>query len=168
MSEDARPKRPWKRWALEIGVVLAIFFAFRAWQTWDAPSGPAPALRGHLLDGAPYALAAEGAPVLVHFWATWCGVCQAEEDNIVAVARDHRVITVATRSGQTAQVAGYMRERGLDFSVLEDPTGAIARGWGVRAFPTSFVLDGEGNIRHVEVGYTSTLGLRARLWLAGF
>ena len=39
--------------------------------------------------------------------------------------------------------------------------------WGVRAVPASFVVDGTGQIRYVEVGYTTGIGLRLRLWLAG-
>ena len=37
----------------------------------------------------------------------------------------------------------------------------------VSTFPTSFGVDPDGQIRSVEVGYTSTFGLRARLWMAG-
>ena len=51
-------------------------------------------------------------------------------------------------------------------AALRDPAGRIARSFGVRAFPTSFFVDGEGQIQAREVGYTSTLGLRGRLWLA--
>jgi hypothetical protein len=48
-----------------------------------------------------------------------------------------------------------------------DEDGAVARRWGVKAYPTTFYLDAAGVIRHVEVGYTTTLGMRARLALAG-
>jgi alkyl hydroperoxide reductase subunit AhpC len=50
--------------------------------------------------------------------------------------------------------------------IVLDPDGRLARAWGVRSLPTSFVVDREGEIRTVEVGYTTELGLRARLWLA--
>ncbi|MBC7173859.1 MAG: protein disulfide oxidoreductase [Polyangiaceae bacterium] len=118
-------------------------------------------------DGALIELArAPGEPVLVHFWATWCGVCRAEEGTIDALADDHRVITIATQSGGAAEVGRYLSERGLDFPTVVDPHGEIARRWGVSAFPTSFVIDADGAIRNIEVGYTTSLGLRARLALA--
>lgn len=169
MAKEATPKkkRPWWRTAIEIGVIVAIFFGFRAWQQRGVPRGEAPALSATTLAGELVDLQGMDAPVLVHFWATWCGVCAAEEGNIDSVAEDHRVITVASQSGPTEQVARYMERRGLGFPVVNDPSAGIAHRWGVHAFPTSFVVDPDGQIRSVEVGYTSTLGLRARLWMAG-
>lgn len=110
---------------------------------------------------------ASGEPVLVHFWATWCGVCRAEQGTIDALARDHRVITVASQSGGLGELGSYMSENTLSFTVVPDPRGQLASRWGVRAYPTSFVVGPDGSVRSVEVGYTTSLGLRARLWLAG-
>ena len=104
--------------------------------------------------------------MLVHFWATWCPVCRAEQDTIEALAKDHPTVTVAMQSGAAAVVAEHLNKEALSFPVLNDPDGAISAEWGVRAVPTSFVVDGAGQIRFVEVGYTTGLGLRLRLWLA--
>ncbi|MGC4117189.1 MAG: hypothetical protein QM765_22035 [Myxococcales bacterium] len=43
----------------------------------------------------------------------------------------------------------------------------LARAWGVNAFPTSFFVGKDGEIRFVETGYTTELGMRLRLALAG-
>ena len=51
--------------------------------------------------------------------------------------------------------------------MIVDSTDALAKRYGIRAFPTSFVLDADEDIRQVEVGYTTEFGLRARMWLAG-
>lgn len=159
-----RASKHW-RWVRE--VVIAIVFAVRLYQQRDLPSGRAPALSGSALDGTRVSLDDyRGKPVLLHFWASWCGVCSAEQGNIDAVASDLPVLSVASHSGSAQQVAAYVSEHGIKSRVIVDESSALARRFGVRAYPTSFVLDAEGEIRHVEVGYTTELGLRARMWLA--
>jgi thiol-disulfide isomerase/thioredoxin len=156
------------RRAGEALVVLALILGIRAWQQSGIASGPAPVLAGVQLDGKPVALTAfAGRPVLVHFWATWCPICSAEQGSIDALARDTPVITVAMQSGERDAVVQHLRNEALSFPVLNDPDGVIAAQWGVRAVPASFVVDGAGQIRFVEVGYTTGIGLRLRLWLAG-
>jgi thiol-disulfide isomerase/thioredoxin len=160
--------RRWLRRAGEVVLLLALILAVRAWQQSGVASGPAPALTGTLLDGKPATLKAfAGRPVLVHFWATWCPICRAEQGSIDDLARRIPVITVAMQSGERNAVAEYLRKEALSFPVLNDPDAAIARQWGVRAVPASFIVDGAGQIRYVEVGYTTGVGLRLRWWLAG-
>ena len=158
------------RLAVEVLVVLAIILGIRMWQQQDVASGLAPPLAGVLLDGkGNFSLASKsGQPVLVHFWATWCAVCRAEQGSIEALAKDYPVITVAMQSGAAEVVAAYLNKEALSFPVLNDPDGTIAAQWGTRAVPASFVVDGAGRIRFVEVGYTTGIGLRLRLWLAGW
>ena len=156
-------------WLRDLGIGLLLVAVVRVYQQRNLASGPAPALAGIDLAGTSQSLQAyRGAPVLLHFWATWCGVCKIEQSNIDALAGDLPVLSVASRSGTTSQVAEYVRTHAVAPSVISDPDGALARRFGVGAFPTTFVLDGDGRIRHAEVGYSSELGLRARMWLARF
>ncbi len=153
-----------RRWLLEIGLLLLVFFGVRAWMTQDLAAGPTPPLNGLTLDGQPVQLAGD-QPVLVHFWATWCPVCRTQEGTIDAIARDHRVITVALQSGEAAELRHHLEAEGLSLTVIPDPEGRIAAAWGVTGVPASFVVR-DGTIRFREKGYTSGPGLRARLWLA--
>jgi thiol-disulfide isomerase/thioredoxin len=163
--------RAWKRWPLlrDLAVIAAIVLVVRAYQQRNLPSGLAPALAGADLDGAAVELEDyRGKPVVLHFWATWCGVCKAEQHNLDAVAADLPVLSVASRSGDAAEVAAYVREHEVAPRVVNDPRGALAQRFGVRAFPTTFIVNASGEIEHAEVGYTTELGLRARMWLASF
>jgi peroxiredoxin len=167
-SPEVPRKRRWRRWVRDIALLLLVLVAVQWWQTRDAPSGPAPALTGQLLDGRLVSLADyRGRPVLVYFWATWCPVCRLSQGSIDALAQDHAVLAVASNSGDAAEIAAFMREEGLSFPVLLDEAGDLGRRWQVRGVPTSFVVDAAGHIAHVAVGYTTGIGLRARLWLAG-
>ncbi|MDD2914038.1 MAG: protein disulfide oxidoreductase [Gallionella sp.] len=150
-------------------VCVAIVLGIRAWQKRDTVSGQAPALQGITLAGQNYSLPAHpGHPVLVHFWATWCPVCRAEQGSIAAIAHDNpNVITVAMQSGKSEEIAKYMKEQGVDFPVVNDADGNLSSAWGITGVPASFIIAPDGQIRYVEVGYTTGIGLRLRLWLAG-
>jgi thiol-disulfide isomerase/thioredoxin len=153
------------RQLLLVGLAL---FAVQLYQTRSHPGGAAPEISARLLTGEPIKLGGAGAePVALHFWASWCGVCKLEEGNVASLAEGGRVITVASRSGSAANVQAYMRARGLSFPVVLDESGAIAARYGVRAYPSTFFVDRAGGIDASVVGYTTTLGFKLRLWLAG-
>lgn len=158
----------WGKRVLTLLFFVVLIMGIRAWQQRDMPSGLAPALRGVLLDGRTYALPTKPArPVLVHFWATWCPVCRAEQDSINTIAHDHPdTITIAMQSGSSASVSHHLETEGLAFPVINDPDGTLSSAWGVHAVPASFILSPDGQIRFIEVGYTTGIGLRLRLWLA--
>lgn len=158
----------WRGYAVDVLVFVILVAGIRAWQQRDMVSGSAPALQGMTLAGLPYSLPAHpGKPVLVHFWATWCPICRAEQDSIAGISHDHPgTITVAMQSGSTEQVMRHMREQGITFPVINDQDGKLSGAWGVHAVPASFIIAPDGRIRFVEVGYTTGIGLRLRLWLA--
>ena len=170
--QQAKPKksRIWLRRGLEILLFIVLIMGVRAWQQRDIMKGAAPPLQGILLNGSAFALARKPAqPVLIHFWATWCPICRTELGSIDSLAQDNpNVITVAMQSGNTISVQGYMREHEVNFPVLNDEDGRISLSWGVHAVPASFIVDTNGEIRYVEIGYTTGMGLRLRLWLASF
>lgn len=166
-NKFANPR--WRRWAGNIGFVLllaVVYFAVRTVQQHTLVQGPAPVLRAPLVQGGAFDLAApRERPVLVYFWATWCAICKLEEGAIESLARDHEVVGIAMHSGADAEVVKYLRDNKLAVRTINDPEGSIARAWGVRATPTSFVIDSAGTIRYREVGYTTEWGVRLRLWL---
>ncbi len=165
--EDMRAaKRRPLRW-LATGVLLAgLLFALHGYQVRGVARGPAPEFQGRLLDGQPVSMRAlRGRPVLVHFWASWCPVCALQQAGIDRIAGDHAVLAVALDDAATTQeIREWMRNRGVSYPVLHDAQGRIADRFGVRGVPTSVVIDARGEIRFVEVGYTTEAGLRLRLW----
>ena len=135
----------------------------------DRSSRPAPSFEGKLLGGQSFNIQPyQGKPVLLHFWATWCSICKMEQNSIASISEDHEVITVAMNSGTDMEVVAYLKQQGLSVPVVNDENGAIAQRFGVRGVPTSFIIDSNANIRFTEVGFTTELGLRLRLWLTGW
>ena len=156
-----------RRGLVELLVIAGVFLVLRAWLQQDMANGPVPPLAGTTLEGRAFDLRRyPERPVLVHFWATWCRICALEQDSIDAIARDWPVITVAMQSGSAADVQRHLRQAGLDFPVINDPDGTLARRFGVQAVPATFIVDERNRIVFRERGFTSEAGLRFRLWLA--
>jgi peroxiredoxin len=167
VNTATRKPRRWWRWVLELLLIIAVVLLVRAWLARDLAQGPAPAFEANLLDGSPVSLADYAdRPMLLHFWATWCPICRLEEGEIMRLSRSHPVLTVAMQSGSPSEVEAHLTERERELDVVNDPDGALARRYGVRAVPSTFIIDRDGQIVFRKQGYAPPLELRLRLWLA--
>ncbi len=109
----------------------------------------------------------QNEPILIHFWASWCPTCKVEAQNIETISKSFNVLTIALKSGSDKEINEYLKSRNLTFKVVNDSSGEITGRYSVSVFPTTIIYDKEGNEVFSEVGYTSTLGLWLRMWLAG-
>jgi len=107
-------------------------------------------------------------PLLLHFWATWCPTCKMEASNIESLSKDYQVVTIAVKSGEDTQIQEYMKKNNLSFKVFNDNEAKIAKKFNIQAYPTTFVYNKERELSFSDVGYTSTWGLKLRLWWATF
>ena len=108
----------------------------------------------------------QGKPLLIHFWATWCPTCKLEAGNIEFLSKHFNVLTIAVKSGSNKEINEYLKERDLNFKVINDENGLYSQQFLVPAFPTTFIYDKDAKLSFTEVGYTSTWGLYLRMWLA--
>ena len=135
------------------------------YQQRDVPKDRAPALAARTLAGDFLDLQQMSGrgPVLLYFWATWCGYCRAVSPAIADLAGNYQVISIALQSGDRARVQEYLDDKGLDFPTINDPDGAISHTWGVRVTPTIVIVGSDGKVSWVTSGTTSKWGLEARL-----
>lgn len=162
----------WLALGFDLLVLLALLWAIHAWQTRDLPRGePAPATMLPLLASADMTAAIQaGHSGVVYFFAPWCGICRHSIDNLDAQVRDGHInwaTVIALDYSSQAEVSEFVAETGITLPTLMG-TIDTAQDWNIRAFPTYFVIDAEGNIASRSVGYSTWLGIRWRHWLASF
>lgn len=105
-------------------------------------------------------------PLLVHFWATWCPVCKIENSTVNSLAKDYQVLTIAVNSGDNGTLKDFMKKNSLEFKTVNDQKGYFSKLYNIQAFPATLIFDKNGNLVFSEVGYTSSPGLRIRLFWA--
>jgi thiol-disulfide isomerase/thioredoxin len=100
-----------------------------------------------------------GRPVLLDFWATWCGPCQAESPIVNTVARRYKDRGLAVIGVNTSDEDGlaehFVRRKGLGFPIVYDEGNAIAKHYGVSSLPTLVVVSKTGKVVAVRHGVTS-------------
>jgi peroxiredoxin len=161
----------WRSRIVQALLLIAVYVGISAWQERSTVStdGPAPALHGVTLDGRQLSLAQlRGQSVLVHFWATWCGVCRLELDSLNALHQrlpaGTVLLSVVADGADRAHLQAFAKQHDIRYPVLVADEAALQR-YGVRAFPTNYYVDEGGVIQDVTVGMSTRWAMWLRLWL---
>lgn len=105
----------------------------------------------------------KGATVFLNFWATWCPPCRAEMPDIQRLYEEYdregdEALIVLGVAGPNMgneksqeEIAAFLEENGYTYPVVMDPGGELFMEYGIYAFPTTFMIDRDGNV----FGYAS-------------
>ncbi|MGG7753231.1 protein disulfide oxidoreductase [Klebsiella aerogenes] len=162
-----------RRWLRELAVWLLIGAAVSlAVDYFRQPALPqnVSATSLQTLDGRTLDLNAmsQQKPLLLYVWATWCGVCRYTTPSVASLAADGgNVLTVALRSGDNAALEKWLTRKKMTLPTVNDPSGQLARQWDIQVTPTLVVIS-QGEVKSVTTGWTSSWGMRLRLWLASW
>ena len=111
------------------------------------------------LDGGEITLSdLRGQPVLINFWASWCGPCRREMPELVRVYANHKdkgfIVLALNLTHQDAlpAVAAFVEEFRIPFPVLLDEAGEVTKLYQLRGIPVSVFVDRTGVVRRVYTG----------------
>ena len=109
------------------------------------------------LDGQTVSLGnLQGKPVLINFWATWCGPCRSEMSYIQEIYEewsDKELVVLAINLGESsAKVEEFIQGHTLSFTVLLDTKQDVAQRYNITGIPTTFFIDKDGIIQDKVIG----------------
>lgn len=130
------------------------------------PGRPAPDFALVLDDGRHLLLSdLRGRPVVLNFWATWCGPCRLEMPELMQAAAVDPGLVMLAMNVQEAQetVAPFADEFAMTTPVVLDPAGAIKTLYAVRGLPTTVFIDPAGQIQVIHPGLLTPTALEEHL-----
>jgi len=94
-----------------------------------------------------------GRPVIVNFFASWCGPCKQETPLLAQFYRSHHgkvVVVGIDDNDQTSKALAFTRENRADYPIGVDPQASVATLYGVGGLPQTFFLNANHQIvRHI-------------------
>ena len=100
----------------------------------------------------------KGKTIFLNFWATWCGPCKAELPDIQKLYEkyseetEEEVVVLGVAGPKMGnekteeEIIEFLEENELTYPVLMDTDWTLFQGYGISSFPTTFMIDKEGNI----------------------
>jgi thiol-disulfide isomerase/thioredoxin len=171
-SQSSRPTvfAAVRDWFLAIGVAVVVFVLVgvvqQALSNKQSLDGPAPEFSLATLDDGDIRLASlSGSPVVLNFWASWCGPCRAEMPDLIRFAKDYpevRMLGVAVDSGTDVDIARASERFGITWPV-GPASSRIKSDYGVSVLPTTIVIDANGQLHSRHVGQIDYSDLVAAL-----
>ena len=148
-------------WAVIVGPRLAVPAGARV-------GSPAPELALADLQGNPIRLAdLRGRPVIVNFWASWCGPC-VEEFPLLEQARQRHAADGLTVIGvvfldSSEAARDFMSRMGAEWQAAMDPAERAADRYGIFGPPETFFIDANGTVMARQIGQLSAADLERHL-----
>lgn len=106
-----------------------------------------------------------GKIIALDFWATWCGPCRMTMPVMEKLQKefgDDMVLLDINIQETPELVQAYVRKQNVRSIVLLDQRGSVAAAYGANSIPMHVLIDRQGIIRHIQVGYSTDVESRLR------
>ncbi len=158
-SREPAPRRHWLRWVLRdllvpIALVVAGLWGLGQLRAPDLPD-QAPDFRLVSLAGPEVRLSSlRGRPVVLNFWATWCGPCELEMPLLTRYAEAHLDVTVlfVAVDGDPQALTAYAEARAMALDSVLRIDDATRTAYSVSTLPTTVVIDSAGAVATSHAG----------------
>ena len=99
----------------------------------------------------------KGKVIFLNFWATWCPPCKKEMPDVESIYKEYGenkkdVVILGINSEKENEVKKFLKDKGYTFPTVIDENSEVMRKYFIQAFPTSFVIDKEGNVYGYVMG----------------
>jgi thiol-disulfide isomerase/thioredoxin len=102
-----------------------------------------------------------GKPIVLSFWASWCGPCRKELPALAELAGKRPGVTfLAINVDKDRPLAEhFIRELKLALPVAYDPEASVMAKFDVVVMPTMFMVDQNGTVKFRKTGFSTENGL---------
>ena len=177
---DAYTSRPYKqwprtvRWPLELLLLILLFSLASSWVSRHMLNTDevAPTAVLMTLDGQSIELdwssshgdfpSPRASRTLLYFFAPWCGICRVSMPGLNVIPTDNlRIYAVALDFNTQEEVEQFVTDVGYEGTVLLG-TDRLRDQFQIRGYPSYYVIDDQGKIRHRDQGLSTPPGLWLR------